>query len=116
MRNNSRFFMVATVMLEIEDPVRRAALLARLGGIEDQFFVKVGEERIAGVPEDDQERTREDGKTSSVHFLHFPLTREQKAAFNSPGIQVLIGCEHEEYGHMAALSPATRTELATDFS
>ena len=42
--------------------------------------------------------------------------QEQKAAFNSPGIQVLIGCEHEEYGHMAALSPATRTELATDFS
>lgn len=108
--------LVATVMLEIEDPVRRAATLARLGGIEDHFFLKVGDDRIAGIPEDDQERTREDGKTSAVHFLHFPLTPAQKAAFNSPAVQVLIGCEHESYGHMAALTPATRAELANDFA
>jgi hypothetical protein len=68
--------LVATVMFEIEDPVRREAILARLGGVDDQFFLQVGGARILGLPEGDIERTREDGKTSSVHFLRFPLTPE----------------------------------------
>ena len=61
------------------------------------------------------ERTREDGKTSSVHFLHFPLTSAQIAVFRDPSVAVLVGCDHEHYAHMSVLSPATRAELARDF-
>ena len=107
--------LVATVMFEIEDEVRRAATLARLGGVEDHFFVQVGEDRVMGVPEGDVERTREDGKTSSVHFLRFPLKPENPAQFRDPAVTVAIGCAHESYGHLALLSPATRAELAKDF-
>ena len=108
--------LVATIMFEIEDPVRRAQLLGRLGGAEERFYVQVGSDKVYGVAdEDDVERTREDGKTSSVHFLHFPLTREAIAHFRDPAVSVLIGCDHEQYAHMALLSPATRAELARDF-
>lgn len=107
--------LVATIMFEIEDPIRRAEALGRLGGAEDRFYVQVGADKVYGVAEDDVERTREDGKTSSVHFLHFPLTREQIAVFRDPAVTVLIGCDHEHYAHMAMLSPATRAELAKDF-
>jgi hypothetical protein len=107
--------LVATVMLEIEDPVRRAQLLGRLGGVEDRFFLKIGQDKIHGLAEGDIERTREDGKTSSVHFLHFPLQPKQIALFRDPAVSVLIGCDHEAYAHMAVLSPATRAELAKDF-
>src|SRR5476649_210559 len=31
--------LVATVMFEIDEPVRRAALLGKLGGVEDRFFL-----------------------------------------------------------------------------
>jgi hypothetical protein len=108
--------LVATVMFEIDDPVRREATLARLGGVEDCFFVQVGSERAMGVPEGDVERTREDGKTSSVHFLRFPLTAEQVARFRDPATQILVGCSHEAYSHLAGLTPATRAELARDFA
>lgn len=108
--------LVATVMFEIEDEVRRAVLLAKLGGVEDRLFLQVGEDRIYGVPEGDVERTRDDGKTSSVHFLHFPLTAEHVAVFRNPGVQVMVGCDHESYAHMAVLNPATRAELARDFA
>ena len=107
--------LVATVMFEIEDPVRRAEALNKLGGAEDRFFVQVGAERFYGISEEDVERTREDGKTSSVHFLHFPLTVEQRAVFRDPAVTVMVGCDHEHYAHMAMLSPATRAELARDF-
>jgi hypothetical protein len=108
--------LVATVMFEIDDPVRREATLARLGGVEDCFFVQIGSERAMGVPEGDVERTREDGKTSSVHFLRFPLTPEQVARFRDPATQILVGCAHEAYSHLAGLTPATRAELSRDFA
>jgi len=108
--------LVATVMFEIEDPVRREATLGRLGGVEDQFFLQVGTTRVLGLPEGDVERTREDGKTSSVHFLRFPLTDDQVARFRDPGTEIMIGCAHEAYSHLAGLTPATRAELAKDFA
>jgi hypothetical protein len=108
--------LVATVMFEIDDEVRRAATLARLGGVEDTFFVAVGAERAMGVPEGDVERTREDGKTSSVHFLRFNLTPAQIAVFRDPATTIMVGCGHEAYPHLAGLTPATRAELARDFA
>jgi hypothetical protein len=108
--------LVATVMFEIDDPVRREATLQRLGGVEDTFFLQVGDSRAPGIPEGDIERTREDGKTSSVHFLRFPLTPEQIARFRDPATQILIGSSHEGYSHLAGLTPATRAELAKDFA
>lgn len=108
--------LVATVLFEIDDPVRRAAILARLGGVEDSFFLQVGEDRIRGVPEGDVERTREDGKTSSVHFLRFQLQPEHIARFRDPATQILVGCDHEQYSHLAGISPASRAELAKDFA
>jgi hypothetical protein len=106
--------LVATVLFEIDDPVRRAAALARLGGVEDRFFLQIGAERAPGVPEGDVERTREDGKTSSVHFLRFPVGSDQAAHFRDPAVTLMVGCDHEAYAHLAVLPPATRAELARD--
>jgi hypothetical protein len=108
--------LVATVMFEIEDPVRRDLILRRLGGVEDRFFLRIAGDRITAVQEGDIERTREDGKTSSVHFLHFPMTGAQKAAFRDAANEVLIGCDHELYAHMAVLTPTVRAELAKDLA
>ena len=58
------------------------------------------------------ERTREDGKTSSVHFLRFPLAADHIARFRDPATEILIGCSHDRYSHRAVLSPATRAMVA----
>ncbi len=107
--------LVATVMFEIDDPVRRLAILRRLGGVERGMFIELGGERIEGIPTDDVERTTPDGKTSSVHFIRFAFTDGQKAKMRDPSVQVLVGIDHESYAHMAVLTPATREELAADF-
>ena len=108
--------LVATVMFEIDDEVRRARVLGGLGGVDDRFFLQIGAERAAGVPEGDIERNREDGKTSSVHFLHFPLTPAQIAAFRDPSASVMVGCDHPLYAHLTVLQPETRAELAKDLA
>ncbi len=108
--------LVATVMFEIDEPVRRAAVLGGLGGVEDHFFLCIGEFRAPGRPEGDVERTRGDGKASSVHFLRFALTDRDAAAFRDPAVPVLIGCDHPRYGHLAAIGEASRAELARDLA
>ena len=108
--------LVATAMFEIDDERRRAVILSELGRVEDHFFIEVGMDRIAGGPDGDQERTRDDGKTSSVHFLHFAFTPEQIAAFRDPTVRVMLGCDHPRYAHFAVLGAETRDELSKDFA
>lgn len=108
--------LVATVMFEIDDPVRRARVLATLGGVEDKAFLRIGGDVIRGVSEEDQERSREDGKASSVQFMRFPFTPAQIAAFRGGAGDVVVGFDHPSYGHMAAMPPAVRQALALDFA
>jgi hypothetical protein len=108
--------LTATVMFEIDDPVRRARFLARLGGVENTAFIKLDGEIVKGVPEADQDRTNEEGKASSVQFIHFPFTPEQIALFREKNRQVIIGFSHPEYSHMAVLAEEVRAELAGDFA
>ncbi len=107
--------LVATFMIEIDDPVRRARVLAGLGGVEETAFIEVGAEKIFAVPEADQDRTSAEGKASSVQFVHFPFTAAQIAAFRQPGAQLILGLSHPAYSHMAVLVEAARAELAGDF-
>ncbi|MBM3572923.1 MAG: DUF3501 family protein [Alphaproteobacteria bacterium] len=107
--------LVATVMFEMDDPVRRARVLGRLGGVEHAAFVKIGNGTIKGVAEADAERTNDQGKASSVQFIHFPFSPEQIAAFCAPGAQVILGFDHGEYGHMAVMPEAARQALSQDF-
>ena len=39
--------LVATVMFEIDDPMRRARVLGMLGGVEHKAFIRVGGDRVA---------------------------------------------------------------------
>jgi hypothetical protein len=107
--------LVATFMIEIDDALRRARVLAQLGGVEETASIEVGGERVAGKAEQDQDRTTAEGKASSVQFVHFPFTEAQIAAFREPNTRVILGLSHPNYSHMAVLSEATRASLAEDF-
>jgi len=106
--------LVATLMFEIDDPVRRGAFLAGLGGVEETVTLSINGDTVKAVAEDDVDRTTAEGKASSIQFLHFPLTDAQAAAFKQPGCEAILAIGHEKYGHMAKLTEATREALASD--
>ncbi len=107
--------LVATFMIEIDDPVRRKHVLSRLGGVEEKVFLQIGERVVRAIPEADQDRTTADGKASSVQFVHFRFSPDDIKAFKAPGARVIVGLNHENYAHMAIMPEATRAELAGDF-
>jgi hypothetical protein len=107
--------LVATVMFEIDDPMRRNSALTRLGGIENHIFLDVAGQRIRGEPDPTRENTSPEGKASSVQFVKFPFTEGQIARFKTPGTEAIAGFDHPNYGHMAILPEPVRATLAKDF-
>jgi hypothetical protein len=107
--------LVATVMLEIDDPVRRATSLARLGGIEEHIFLEFDGERISGKPDSARDNTSPDGKASSVQFVWFPFTSGQITRFKAPGARIVAGFDHPNYAHMAVMPEPVRAALSEDF-
>ena len=108
--------LIATLMIEIEDGNRRNTVLLTLGGIEEKVFLEIGSDTIKATPTEYDDRTTADGKTSSVHWLRFKLTPEQKQRFTDGQERVVLGLSHPHYGHMAVLSAETRAALAKDFA
>jgi uncharacterized protein DUF3501 len=107
--------LVATVMFEIDEPVRRTAALARLGGVEDHAFIDVDGIRIRGEPDPTRENTSPEGKASAVQFLKFAFPPEAIARFKTPGTPIVAGFDHANYAHMAVIAEPVRASLAADF-
>ena len=108
--------LIATLMFEIDNPVSRATFLNKVGGIEKNIFMKVDEEIVKAIPEDDVDRTSAEGKASSVQFIHFKFKEEQIKKFKSDSSLIEIGIDHKEYSHTAKLNVNTIKSLVADFN
>ena len=108
--------LIATLMFEIDNPVSRAAFLGKVGGIEENVFMKINEDIVKAVPERDVDRTSAKGKASSVQFIHFKFNDEQIKKFKSISLKIEVGINHKEYFHSTKLSNLTIQSLSTDFS
>ena len=108
--------LTATLMFEIADPDRRDTALRKMGGIEAMITLSFGEHTVTAEPDDDIERTRQDGKTSAVHFLHFRFTDEQTAAFKSADTEITLAFGHSGYRHASVLGQNVRCALAADLA
>ena len=49
--------LTATLMFEIDNPISRGAFLGKVGGIEEKIFMKIDNEVVKAVPENDVDRT-----------------------------------------------------------
>lgn len=106
--------LVATLMFEIDDPVRRQRILGQLGGVEETVFIRVEGETVRGEAERDVDRSTDEGKASSVHFLHFPFSAAQIRHFRT-GAEIVVGIGHANYSHMAVMPEPVREALSADF-
>ena len=107
--------LVATLMFEIDNEFKRKEFLNSVGGIEEETFIQIGEKKIMSRPEQDTDRTSEDGKASSVHFLHFDFTEELIKDFVKEQSTVLLGFNNKNYKHFSELSQEVKSELKKDF-
>jgi len=107
--------LTATLMFEIDNPVSRSAFLGKVGGIEKKIFIKIDNDIIKALPEDDVERTSSEGKASSVQFIHFKLNDDQIIRFKSGNANIELGIDHNEYTHTTKLTEDNVKSLSADF-
>jgi len=107
--------LTATLMFEIDNPISRGAFLAKVGGIEEKIFMKINNEEVKAIPEDDVDRTSAEGKASSVQFIHFRFSDDQINKFKSNSANVEIGINHKEYTHTTQLTDKNIKSLSADF-
>ncbi|MDA7698331.1 DUF3501 family protein [Candidatus Pelagibacter sp.] len=107
--------LTATLMFEIDNPISRAAFLDKVGGIEEKIFIKINDEIVKAVPEEDVDRTSAEGKASSVQFIHFKLNDDQISKFKSDSTTIELGIDHKEYTHTTKLAENSVKSLCADF-
>ena len=107
--------LVATVMIEIDNPIKRAEFLSKMGGFEETINIKISDQEIKGKAELDGDRTTADGKASSVQFVHFEFDEEAVKSIKNNMENVSISIDHKNYRHSAILNMETVEELTKDF-
>ena len=108
--------LVATLMFEIDDPLRRSEFLNNVGGIEEKIFIKINDEKIISIPEKDVDRTSAEGKASSVQFIHFNFSAQQINNFKDLNNKVFLGIEHKLYNYVTEIIEKTKKALIKDFA
>ncbi|MBX9804453.1 MAG: DUF3501 family protein [Alphaproteobacteria bacterium] len=107
--------LVATFMIEIDDPVRRAQVLGVLGGIEYHLTIRFCNHILKGAPEEDPSRTTESGKTSAIHFIHWVFSKDQIADFSKPHQDIVVEITHPQFTIKTLMPEAVRAALQGDF-
>ena len=86
----------ATMMIQYADVAERQQMLAKLVGIENRVWLRVGNhDKVYPIADEDLERATDD-KTSAVHFLRFELIPAMIADIHK-GSSISAGVDHENY-------------------
>ena len=107
--------LIATVMVEIDSPLKRSEALSNMGGFEETFSFKIGDKLIEGKAELDVDRTTADGKASSVQFVHFNFSDEEIEMFRKQDSKIELSINHDTYSHSTTLQNDIKIELGNDF-
>jgi len=104
----------ATMMIQYTDVAMRQQMLAKLVGIENRIWLRIGDQdKVYPIADEDLERATDD-KTSAVHFLRFELTTGMIAEIHR-GATLSAGVEHESYSvTLDAIPDNVAASLAND--
>jgi hypothetical protein len=103
-----------TLFVELVGDDQLRAWLPKLVGIEYAVRFELADgSRVEARPQDEERLTRPE-TTSTVHYLKFSFTPEQRATFAGRPVRLVV--DHPAYHAAVELGPEQRAELARDFA
>ena len=100
----------ATAMLEYPEREQRERMLRELVGVEEKFYVAVGDARFWSRSE---LRTVDEEKTTAVHYLIFDLGAAYDK-LDADGVAAAVGVDHPAYQAEIELDETVRASLLED--
>ena len=104
----------STLLIEYTDPEERDRVLHALGGLHE--CVHIALDGCAPAPAVFDETQWNDARVSSVQFIRFPLTAEQRQALGDLSRPASLVIEHPVYTASTPLSASTRGALIEDMA
>jgi hypothetical protein len=101
----------ATIFIEFPEREERERMLAALVGVEDDFYLLAGEERLAVTPD---RRGTEPTLTMAVQYVKFPLSATAEAALREGSKALRLGVDHPAYRAEVPLGAETILSLRDD--
>ncbi|RZP24829.1 DUF3501 family protein [bacterium] len=104
----------ATLFIEITDPEKIRPVLDSFIGLTEgvNVFFEIDGEKVAAEFEEGREK---EDNISSVHYIRFPFTEEQKNNFVNDSSSISINIHYGEYSHSIVLDDNMKNSLADDF-
>lgn len=104
----------ATLLIELvtEDELRE--WLPKLPGIQNHVHLLFDEMKITAYEPSEDRLTKEDELTTTVHYMNFPFTDEQRDRFLSSPTNVRIVIDHPAYSREDQLKSETIEHLQGD--
>ncbi len=103
--------LLATLMIEINDPALRDARRAELFGIEEHIALELGDLRVAGTfaPEGLQP-----GRIAVVQYVTFVMTSDTQLALSDTTRPARFACTHPRYNYTVDIPTDARVALSAD--
>jgi len=104
----------ATFMFEYPSEEERKSELPKLVGIDEHVWFQIGDkEPILGSFDVGQ---IDEAKVSSVQFVKFPITAEQRKRIEDPNTVLRFVIDHPQYQAMSVLGEDARRSIAEDLA
>ena len=104
----------ATFMIEYADVEERRQALAGMAGIEHKIWVKIGDEQVFAIANEDLDRST-DEKAAAVHFLRFELPANLIDALRQ-GAALEMGIDHDALPYRSNVTDDVRASLLADLT
>jgi hypothetical protein len=102
----------ATLLIEYSEPEERDRVLYALGGLHKCVHIEL--DGCSPAPAVFDETQWNDERVSSVQFIRFPLTADQRQALGDLSRPAALVIDHAEYVARTTLSGSTRGALVED--
>lgn len=102
----------ATLLIEYSDPDERDRVLYSLGGLHECVYIEL--DGCPPAPAVFDETQWNDERVSSVQFIRFPLTADQRHALGDLSRPASLVIDHAQYAERSVLSASTRGSLVED--
>jgi hypothetical protein len=112
----SRNELKATLLIELTSDDQLREWLPKLPGIQNHIHLVWGELVVTAFEPGEDRLTREEEMTTTVHYLNFPFTDEQRENFLSTNETVTLKIDHPAYQFETALSLDALNQLRGDLA
>jgi hypothetical protein len=103
--------LAATLFVEVMSDAALRNVLETMVGLQNHVWLVIGGHKTRAAFEEGQFTN---DKLAAVQYLSFPLDAASRAALATPGTDVRVMIDHENYAHEAKLPEVSRAELARD--